>query len=67
LRWRNSGELRGIGGKQEHLIDSWSGCNWVLYQAMKEIKKSRWKRLKFIYLPIVASCPPRPEDVAALF
>lgn len=91
----------------EHLTDSCSGCNWTLYGAMKEIKKSRWKRLKFLYrgvwrrvdlvmghglgglppghgkvicvgdcarryakqhaLPIATGCPPRPEDVAALF
>ena len=33
----------------EHITDSCSGCNWVLYQAMREIKKSRWKRLRFMY------------------
>ncbi len=91
----------------EHLSDSCSGCNWTLYGAMREIKRSRWKRLKFTYrgvwrrvdlvmghgleglpsghgevvcvgdcarryakehgLPIAIGCPPRHEDVAALF
>ena len=33
----------------EHLNDSCSGCNWALYYAVKAIKRSRWRRLKFLY------------------
>lgn len=33
----------------EHVHDSCSGCNWVLYHAFKAAKRSTWRRLKFQY------------------
>ncbi|MGC8786506.1 MAG: DUF362 domain-containing protein [Anaerolineae bacterium] len=33
----------------EHIHDSCSGCNWVLYYAFKAVKSSRWRQLKFLY------------------
>jgi len=33
----------------EHICDSCSGCNWSLYYAFREVKRSRWRRLKFLY------------------
>jgi uncharacterized protein (DUF362 family) len=33
----------------EHVNDSCSGCNWVLYHAIKAVKRSTWRRLKFQY------------------
>lgn len=33
----------------EHYGDSCSGCNWTLYGALKAVKQSRVRRLKFAY------------------
>lgn len=33
----------------EHITDSCSGCNWALYGALREVKRSPWLRLKFLY------------------
>ncbi len=33
----------------EHIHDSCSGCNWILYHTFKAVKTSAWRRLKFQY------------------
>jgi uncharacterized protein (DUF362 family) len=33
----------------EHINDSCSGCNWVLYHTFRGIKTNAWRRLKFQY------------------
>ncbi|MBC7233717.1 MAG: DUF362 domain-containing protein [Chloroflexi bacterium] len=33
----------------EHIHDSCSGCNWVLYYAFKAVKSNHWRQLKFLY------------------
>lgn len=33
----------------EHVNNSCSGCNWTLYYALKGVKRSFWRRLRFRY------------------
>jgi len=33
----------------EHITDSCSGCNWALYGTLQLVKRSLWRRLRFLY------------------